>query len=63
MENDWETLIGENLIVFFDDGHGVSRKGGVLTQVTNSHIILKNNNEINGISISRIIRFEVVNSE
>lgn len=57
----WEKLIGKKIILFFDSGaQDASRRKGKLKIVTNSHIILETERGEEGISLERVIRFEVV---
>jgi ribosome maturation factor RimP len=58
---EWNSLIGKELKIIFEDGDNhVSKKEGKFVDTTDTHIILEVNGKTEGISKSKIIRFEVI---
>jgi len=55
----WKEFLNKNVKIIYDDnGNFPSKKVGLLTGVTNTHLILKINGHIEAILLSRIIRVE-----
>jgi hypothetical protein len=58
---EWIELYGKEIMIIFEDGENhFSRKQGILHSVNQTHLILFINNKIEGINLSKIIRFEEV---
>jgi hypothetical protein len=58
--DEWKDLLGKEITLFYEDGDNhVSRKDGTLFLVTNTHMILMYGKVMLGISLNRIIRFEI----
>jgi len=56
----WEDIIGKNLKIIFEDGENhISKKEGILTGITATHLFLRTEWKKEGILLSKIIRFEI----
>jgi hypothetical protein len=56
-----ENLIGKDLKIIFDDGgNHISKREGKCIVISPTHVIIQNKeNQMEGILLSKIIRFEV----
>ena len=60
----WSDKIGKKVKIIFDDGLRINVKIGIILSVSSSHLFIKNSdNEEEGLSLSRIIRIEVLDGE
>lgn len=56
----WINFIGKEIKIVFEDGENhYSTKKGKLIIVSPTHAVIESENKIHGISLSKIIRFEV----
>ena len=59
---EWTQIIGKKIKVIYDDNNRYpTKKVGILLNVTPQILFLNINGNTEGLSISRIIRFEVLN--
>lgn len=58
---EWSNLYGKEIMIIFEDGENhFSKKQGILHSVNSTHLILLIGNIIEGINLSKILRFNEV---